>query len=137
MPELVDPDPAISSDHCLLQAHTVPTRRPKPGKERVMQAYRAQHLQPTPAEPMADERAVLLEEVDFKWLMAGQGWWIDTTRLHTDADYARQMFDLVDATPSATLKDCAALLQAHTGAQHESRHGAKGAHEARSRRQHP
>jgi hypothetical protein len=81
----------------------------------VMQVYSAHTAERTPIEPVADERAVLLEEVDFKWLMAGQGWWVDTTRLHTDPGYARQLFDLVDGAPSAALKDCAALLQAHTG----------------------
>jgi hypothetical protein len=30
----------------------------------------------------------MLIEVDFKWLMAGQGYWVDTTRLRTDSDYA-------------------------------------------------
>ena len=30
----------------------------------------------------------MLIEVDFKWLMAGQGYWVDTTRLRTDSNYA-------------------------------------------------
>ena len=30
----------------------------------------------------------MLIEVDFKWLMAGQGYWVDTTRLRTDSAYA-------------------------------------------------
>jgi hypothetical protein len=84
----------------------------------VMQAYFSPTPQCIPVEPLPDESDVLLEEVDFKWLMAGQGWWIDTTRLHTDASYARQLFDLVESAPSAALKDCAALLQAHTGTRH-------------------
>lgn len=83
-----------------------------------MQVHSAHTPQRRPVEPMADERAVLLEEVDFKWLMAGQGWWIDTTRLHTDPSYARQLFDLVDDTPSSALRDCAALLQAHSDTRH-------------------
>jgi len=86
-----------------------------------MQAYctPTPHRTPvTPFTPVADERDVLLEEVDFKWLMAGQGWWIDTTRLHTDPGYARHLFDLVDAAPSAALKDCAALLRAHGVTRH-------------------
>jgi len=32
----------------------------------------------------------MLIEVDFKWLMAGQGYWVDTTRLRCDSDYAHQ-----------------------------------------------
>jgi hypothetical protein len=62
-----------------------------------------------------DERLVLLEEVDFKWLMAGQGWWIDTWRLHTDSSYASHLMQLVEQTPSAALRTCAAHLQASLG----------------------
>ena len=62
-----------------------------------------------------DERLVLLEEVDFKWLMAGQGWWIDTWRLHTDSGYASHLLQLVEQTPSAALRTCAAHLQARLG----------------------
>ena len=70
-------------------------------------------MSPTPAaDTGADERLALLEEVDFKWLMAGQGWWIDTCRLHTDADYASQWLRLVAQSPSAALRNCAAHLQA-------------------------
>ncbi len=59
-----------------------------------------------------DERLVLLEEVDFKWLMAGQGWWIDTGRLHSDAGYASHLLQLVAQSPSTALRTCAAHLQA-------------------------
>lgn len=67
------------------------------------------------ADAGTDERLVLLEEVDFKWLMAGQGWWIDTWRLHTDASYASHLLQLVEQTPSAALRTCAAHLQARLG----------------------
>jgi len=63
----------------------------------------------------ADERLVLLEEVDFKWLMAGEGWWIDTWRLHTDSGYASHLLQLVAQTPSAALRTCAAHLQGRLG----------------------
>ncbi len=76
-----------------MQAHTVPTHP---------------NIQ---AMPMPDERLVLLQEVDFKWLMAGHGWWIDTARLHSDPCYATHLLDLVEATESVALKDCAALSQ--------------------------
>ena len=62
-----------------------------------------------------DERVLLLEEVDFKWLMAGLGWWIDPARLHSDPAYASHLFDLVETSPSAALKDCAALLRRQVG----------------------
>ncbi|APW45905.1 hypothetical protein [Rhodoferax antarcticus] len=61
---------------------------------------------------VTDERLVLLEEVDFKWLMTGQGWWVDTERLHTDTGYASHLLHLVTQNPSAALRNCAARLQA-------------------------
>ncbi|MBB1075553.1 hypothetical protein HUU62_14160 [Rhodoferax sp. 4810] len=71
---------------------------------------------PAPATAtVVDERLVLLEEVDFKWLMAGQGWWIDTGRLHTDTSYASDLLQLVAQTPSPALRTCAAHLQARLG----------------------
>lgn len=64
------------------------------------------------ADAVTDARLVLLEEVDFKWLMAGQGWWIDTWRLHTDTGYASHLLHLVTQNPTAALRNCAARLQA-------------------------
>ena len=65
-----------------------------------------------------DERMLLLKEVDFKWLMAGQGWWIDTARLHNDPAYAAEWLDLVEATELPALKDCATQLRAQVGVSH-------------------
>jgi len=31
-----------------------------------------------------------LNLVDFKWLMAGQGWWVNLTRLQRDKEYMRE-----------------------------------------------
>ncbi|MDP2366962.1 hypothetical protein [Rhodoferax sp.] len=59
-----------------------------------------------------DGRGLLLTEVDFKWLMAGQGWWINTKRLHSDAAYAAGLVGLALASPCAALRECAALLRA-------------------------
>ena len=66
---------------------------------------------PTPAPSFVDERVLLLEEVDFKWLMAGQGWWINSTRLHSDPHYAADLLKLASSTESSALHQCAALLQ--------------------------
>ena len=63
------------------------------------------------AAPSGDEEILLLEEVDFKWLMAGQGWWIDTTRLHSDPSYAARFLRLAKGSPSLALRQCATLLQ--------------------------
>ena len=60
----------------------------------------------------AGERAALLAEVDFKWLMAGQGWWVDTTRFHVDPLYAAMFLRSALASHCAALRDCAACLQA-------------------------
>jgi hypothetical protein len=62
-------------------------------------------------ESSGGDPVLLLEEVDFKWLMAGQGWWIDTTRLHSDRSYATRFLRLAGATKSRALRDCAMLLQ--------------------------
>jgi len=34
------------------------------------------------------DRDALVDLVDFKWLMAGHGWWVDLSRLRRDAAYA-------------------------------------------------
>lgn len=60
----------------------------------------------------ADARLSLLAEVDFKWLMAGQGCWIDTARFHSDPAYAAGLIRVALASQSFALRECAALLQA-------------------------
>ncbi len=60
----------------------------------------------------ADSGLALLTEVDFKWLMAGQGLWIDSARFHRDPPYAADLLRLALASPSSVLRECAALLQA-------------------------
>ena len=54
----------------------------------------------------------LLAEVTFKWLMAGQGWWIDTVRFHSDPSYAAGFFRLAQTSPSLALRECAAIVEA-------------------------
>lgn len=56
-------------------------------------------------------RHSLLTEVDFKWLMAGQGQWIDTVRFHDDAAYASGLIDAALSSPSFALRECAVLLK--------------------------
>jgi len=60
----------------------------------------------------ADTRGRLLTEVDFKWLMAGQGWWINTGRFHSDAAYAAALLRLALSSGCATLRECATVLSA-------------------------
>jgi hypothetical protein len=53
----------------------------------------------------------LLLEVDFKWLMAGQGCWVDPQRLHTDPHYAHDCLESATHSPCDALRDCAHHLQ--------------------------
>lgn len=59
-----------------------------------------------------DARISLLAEVDFKWLMAGQGCWIDTNRFHSDPAYVAGLLRVALASQSFALRECAASLQA-------------------------
>jgi hypothetical protein len=63
----------------------------------------------------ANERISLLAEVDFKWLMAGQGWWIDMTRFHCEPAYACNFLRLAMESESFPLRKCATWLQARIG----------------------
>jgi hypothetical protein len=63
--------------------------------------------------PPSDGRVLLLEEVNFKWLLAGLGWWIDMTRFHHDIPYATHFLALAETSNSLALRDSAASLQSH------------------------
>lgn len=52
-------------------------------------------------------RISLLTEVDFKWLMAGQGWHVDTMRFQSDLVYANNMLTLALESDCPALRDCA------------------------------
>jgi len=60
--------------------------------------------------PPAAEPDLLLE-VDFKWLMAGQGCWVDPQRLHTDPHYAHDCLESGTHSPCDALQRCAHDLQ--------------------------
>ena len=57
----------------------------------------------------------LLIEVDFKWLMAGQGNWIDPMRLHDDPLYAKHCLQAALNSPCDALRRCAHHLQEALG----------------------
>jgi hypothetical protein len=59
----------------------------------------------------ADACASLLARVDFKWLMAGQGWWIDPDRFQCDPSYAARLLRLALASESLALRESAACVQ--------------------------
>lgn len=50
----------------------------------------------------------LLAAVDFKWLMAGHGWWVDNNRFHDDPVYASKLLHSALGSESPTLRRCAA-----------------------------
>jgi hypothetical protein len=64
-----------------------------------------------PTDTLIHQRIELLAKVNFKWLMAGQGCWIDPRRLRADRVYAQDC--LVSALNSGCepLRRCAQLLQ--------------------------
>ena len=50
--------------------------------------FQTQIVATTLTASLCDPQDDMLNEVGFKWLMAGQGYWVDTTRLRCDSDYA-------------------------------------------------
>ena len=64
-----------------------------------------------------DASASLLAKVDFKWLMAGQGWWIDPKRFQCDPLYAAGWLSIALASPSFALRARAASIQNQIGRQ--------------------
>ena len=75
-------------------------------------AYPLERSAQHPVYPRSPDRSdeYLLAAVDFKWLMAGHGWWIDTTRVHRDASYAARLLTSALDFHSSSLRDCAAWL---------------------------
>lgn len=67
-----------------------------------------------------DARSALLSEVDFKWLMAGQGCWIDIPRFHHDPAYALANLELGLQSSTLALRQSAARLQALLGRRTEN-----------------
>ena len=62
-----------------------------------------------------DARSVLLSEVDFKWLMAGQGCWIDMPRFHDDPAYALAQLEKRQRSSTLALRQCATWLEDQLG----------------------
>ncbi len=57
----------------------------------------------------------VLLEVDFKWLMAGQGCWVDPTKLRADPLYAAHCLRMALRSPCEALQGCARFLQTSLG----------------------
>jgi len=69
------------------------------------------------ADGLAMPAVDLLLEVDFKWLMAGQGCWVDPTRLRADPLYAASCLRTALRSPCEALQGCARFLQTALGLQ--------------------
>ena len=53
----------------------------------------------------------LVEIIELKWLMAGEGLRVHVERLQTDPAYARQTLALADASPHSTVRRLAGRLR--------------------------
>jgi hypothetical protein len=53
----------------------------------------------------------LVDIIDFKWLMAHEGWRVHVERLQLDAGYARDCLALADTSSSPALLSAAASLR--------------------------
>ena len=53
----------------------------------------------------------LVEIIELKWLLAGEGFHVHVERLQTDRDYARQALHRAEASPNAALRETAARLR--------------------------
>ena len=63
--------------------------------------------------PGAGTPPELLDLVDFKWLMAGEGHRIDLDRLRVDGPYIRGCLALAAGSRSSTLRQAAQRLSGH------------------------
>lgn len=52
-----------------------------------------------------------MTEVDFKWLMAGQGYWITPDKLHSDQAYANACLKSAFQSDCQPLRRCAISLR--------------------------
>ena len=58
-----------------------------------------------------DQGSHLLLEVDFKWLMAGQGYTVDPERLLSDPTYANTCLQCAQRSSCIALQHCALNLR--------------------------
>ena len=53
----------------------------------------------------------LLDIVDLKWLLAGEGLHLHVERLQCDTEYARRVFEAAAGSPNAALRSVALRVQ--------------------------
>ena len=57
------------------------------------------------------ESRALVEIIELKWLLAGEGFHLHVERLQADREYARQVLHRAAASPNAALRETAARLR--------------------------
>jgi hypothetical protein len=70
----------------------------------------------TGMEESSISREDTLSLVDFKWLMAGQGYWLDVPRWGRDADYAHRFTALALACGNVAVRAAARRLMLRSNA---------------------
>lgn len=68
----------------------------------------------TTADHDTDSR-MLVELIELKWLLAGQGVHLHVERLQSDPDYARQALAIAEASSESTLRETARRLRRRLG----------------------
>lgn len=66
------------------------------------------------ATSISDDRHVLLDEVNFKWLLAGLGLWIDMVRFRSEKSYANHFLTMAEVSDSPALRQSAAALRSRS-----------------------
>lgn len=61
------------------------------------------------------ESRALVEIIELKWLLAGEGLHLHVERLQSDPEYARQVLARAAASPNAALRETAARLRKRLG----------------------
>ena len=64
----------------------------------------------TTPEQVSREHHTFVDLVDFKWLMAGVGWWVNLSRLQRDKVYAQECLERALCSGSQLLRERAAWL---------------------------
>ncbi len=63
------------------------------------------------ATAVESDSGALVEIIELKWLLAGEGFRLHVERLLADRDYARQALRRAESSPNAALRETAARLR--------------------------
>lgn len=62
--------------------------------------------------PLESDSGALVEIIELKWLLAGEGFRLHVERLQADDEYARQALHHAELSANAALREAAARLRA-------------------------